>query len=52
MELLSDVMSSTAASSGDKTCEENAQLELQRYIDDSSYDNTINPLKWWYENKP
>ena len=51
MELLSDVMSYASASSGNKTFEENAKLELQWYVDDSFYDNTVNPLKWWYENK-
>jgi len=51
MELLSDVMSSTATPS-DKTCEEKAKLELQWYVEDSSCDNTVNPLRWWYENKP
>ena len=46
MELLSDVMSSAATSSADKTCEENAKFELQWYVDDAFYDrckSTINP---------
>ena len=43
MELLSDAIKSIAtASSSDKTCEENAKLELQQCIKDSSYDNTAN----------
>ena len=43
MELLSDVISSTATSSADKTCEEKAKFE---YVDDSSCDSTVNPLRW------
>ena len=55
MELLSDVMSSAATLSADKTCEENTKIELQWYVDDASYDrldSTVNPLTWWYKNKP
>ena len=52
MELLSNVIGSAATSSADKTCEEKAKFELQRYVDDSSCDSTVNPLRWWYENKP
>lgn len=52
MELLSDVISSATTSSTDKTCEEKAKFELQRYVDDSSCDSTVNPLRWWYVNKP
>ena len=51
MELLSDVISS-AKTSHVKTCKEKVKFELQRYVDDSSYDGTVNPLRWWYENKP
>ena len=50
--LLSDVISSTATSSADKICEEKALFELHQYVDDSSCDSTVNPLRWWYENKP
>jgi len=49
MELLSDVMSTVTLS--DKTCEEKAKFELQQYVEDSSSDSTVNPLRWWYENK-
>jgi len=48
MELLSDVMNSTESSS---TCEERARIELQWYVEDSSYDPTVHSLKWWYEKK-
>ena len=52
MELLSDVIGSAATSSAVKTCEEKAKFELQWYVDDSSCDSTVNPLRWWYDNKP
>ena len=51
MELLSDVISSAATSSTDKTFEEKAKFELQQYMDDSFCDSTVNPMTWWYENK-
>ena len=45
MELLSDVIGSAATSSADKICEEKAKFELQQYVDDSSCDSTVNPLR-------
>ena len=51
MELLSDVMCSAAASSANQTVEDRAKIELQRYMEDSSYDGTVTPLKWWHHNK-
>lgn len=52
MKLLSDVISSAATSSANKTCEEKAKLELQWYMNDSSCDSIVNPLRRWYESKP
>ena len=53
MELLSDVMCSEAAASGEQTVEDKAKIELLRYMEDSSYHGTVTLLKWWhrYQNK-
>ena len=51
MELLSDVMCSAAASSANQTVEDRAKIELQQYMEDSSYVDTVTPLKWWHHNK-
>ena len=51
MELLSDVMCSVAASSGNQTVEDRAKIEQQRHMEDSSYNGTVTPLKWWHHNK-
>ena len=51
MELLSDVMCSAAASSANQTVEDREKIELQRYMEDSSYDGTVTPLIWWHHNK-
>ena len=54
MELLSDVIS-TEALAANNTPEEQANIELQQYIDDSilssSQDTPVHPLTWWFENK-
>ena len=46
------IINNTATSSTDKTFEEKVKFELQQYVDDSSCDSTVTPLRWWYENKP
>ena len=47
MELLIDVMSCAAASLVIKLVKKMLSLNCNgMYVDDSSYDNTVNPLKW------